>query len=275
MALGLTRREQWALLGVVGVILAGLGVQGWRAGNQSGVVASDSVYLAGQGYWQKLADFKAGETTGTLPLTTAGFTSGTQPTSGTVLAEQPPGGGMDINRATAEEFERLPMIGPAKARTIAETRKKLGGFATIDQLDQVPGIGPKTVDRLRPYLRLDTPGRGSEAVTTPTATRLAVSESTRPVTSTTVTVIANRAPASSVRPTPMPVLPAPPAPRININTASREQLDLLPGIGPAMADRILAVRARIGRFASVDDLRHIKGIGPKVFEKLAPLVTAE
>lgn len=54
---------------------------------------------------------------------------------------------------------------------------------------------------------------------------------------------------------------------ININTASESELDSLPGIGPAMAKRIVAERER-APFASVDDLLRVKGIGPAKLAKL-------
>ena len=59
---------------------------------------------------------------------------------------------------------------------------------------------------------------------------------------------------------------------IDLNSASKAQLELLPGIGPALAQRILDHRAKLGRFASVDDLEAVRGIGPKVMAKLRPLV---
>ncbi|MBI5472675.1 MAG: helix-hairpin-helix domain-containing protein [Ignavibacteriae bacterium] len=61
-------------------------------------------------------------------------------------------------------------------------------------------------------------------------------------------------------------------PSININTATREQLELLPGIGPALADRILVYRKSIGRFRSVDQLLNVKGIGKKSLARLRPHV---
>jgi len=50
---------------------------------------------------------------------------------------------------------------------------------------------------------------------------------------------------------------------ININTATAADLDRLDGIGPVMASRIIAYREQHGRFASVDELDNVSGIGPK------------
>ena len=56
--------------------------------------------------------------------------------------------------------------------------------------------------------------------------------------------------------------------RLSINTASTEQLSTLPGIGPAMAERIISFRTENGLFQTLEDLQKVKGIGPRLFEKL-------
>jgi len=60
---------------------------------------------------------------------------------------------------------------------------------------------------------------------------------------------------------------------ININTATADELQGLPGIGPAYSKRILIYRKKHGGFSSIDELRNIKGIGPKTMEKLRPIIT--
>ncbi|HIE62588.1 MAG TPA: ComEA family DNA-binding protein [Microbacterium sp.] len=61
--------------------------------------------------------------------------------------------------------------------------------------------------------------------------------------------------------------------RVNLNTADEGALDTLPGVGPAIAGRIIEWREANGRFASVDDLLSVSGIGPKMLESLRDLVT--
>jgi competence protein ComEA len=59
---------------------------------------------------------------------------------------------------------------------------------------------------------------------------------------------------------------------LNLNTASAADLDGLPGIGQSLAERIIEYRTTNGPFKSVEDLQKVKGIGPALFAKLAPLV---
>jgi competence ComEA-like helix-hairpin-helix protein len=65
----------------------------------------------------------------------------------------------------------------------------------------------------------------------------------------------------------------PPAKPININSASSEELQQVPGIGPVTADKILQMRKSYGAFKSVDDLLAIRGIGKKRLEKMRKYLT--
>jgi competence ComEA-like helix-hairpin-helix protein len=60
----------------------------------------------------------------------------------------------------------------------------------------------------------------------------------------------------------------PPAQPVNINAATSEELQLVPGIGPSTAEKILQMRKSYGPFKSVDDLLAIRGLGPKRLEKM-------
>ncbi|MDP1946257.1 MAG: helix-hairpin-helix domain-containing protein [Nitrospirota bacterium] len=93
----------------------------------------------------------------------------------------------------------------------------------------------------------------------------------------------SRGPAAAVSLAPATLPPDPqamaPAPRrsrqglLDLNRATEQDFDALPGIGPKLAERILAHRQSVGAFHSLDELRAVKGIGKKKFERIRPLVT--
>ena len=66
----------------------------------------------------------------------------------------------------------------------------------------------------------------------------------------------------------------PPAHPIDINSASSAQLQEVPGIGPATAEKILQMRKSYGAFKNVDDLLSVRGIGPKRLEKMRKYLVA-
>lgn len=83
--------------------------------------------------------------------------AGPPPAPGADPAVAGPGAGgepavVDLNAATAEQLESLPGIGPARAATIIEWRELNGGFRAVEDLLQVSGIGPATLERLRPQV---------------------------------------------------------------------------------------------------------------------------
>ena len=65
---------------------------------------------------------------------------------------------------------------------------------------------------------------------------------------------------------------APDPPQVDLNTATADQLDALPGVGPVTAAKILAWRSEHGRFTVVDELAEVAGIGPKTLAELRSLV---
>jgi competence protein ComEA len=92
--------------------------------------------------------------------------------------------------------------------------------------------------------------------------------------------------AAATRPTAPPARPGdepdePPAKKsshkqisgkLNLNTANEDQLQLLPTVGPAKAERIIAWRTKNGGFKRIADLRRVKGFGYKTFKKLEPFL---
>jgi competence protein ComEA len=63
--------------------------------------------------------------------------------------------------------------------------------------------------------------------------------------------------------------PAPaPAEKINLNSATVEQLQTLPGIGPAIAKNIVEHRAKVGKFNRIEEVINVKGVGEKKFQQI-------
>jgi competence protein ComEA len=82
--------------------------------------------------------------------------------------------------------------------------------------------------------------------------------------------------ATPVLPTPVPTVAGTAhtgGERVNINTATTSELQTLPGIGPALAQRIIDYRATNGPFQAPEDVVRVRGIGEQTFEQLRDLVT--
>jgi competence protein ComEA len=63
--------------------------------------------------------------------------------------------------------------------------------------------------------------------------------------------------------------------KINVNTATLEELDVLPGIGPAIAQRIIDYRNQNGAFKQIEDLKKVRGIGDALFSQIKDMVTVQ
>jgi competence protein ComEA len=157
---------------------------------------------------------------------------------------------IDLNSAPVAELEQLPGVGPKRAERIDEYRRTHGPFRSVEELRKVPGFGAVTVERLRDLVKVSAPERKPQRASPPPApTRL---------TAKRVGLSKKEAALQGVV--------------IDVNRASLQELQRLPGIGPKLSQRIADERAR-GRFKIVDELRRVSGIGPKILERLRPYVT--
>jgi competence protein ComEA len=158
---------------------------------------------------------------------------------------------IDLNEADVVDLRMLPGIGEKTAQRIVAYREKNGPFRSVDELRRVSGIGPAILAQVRPYLRIET--HSVAPMSPPRVVRGAAPEPP-----------AEKQLAGKKK--------TPPSEKIDINRATREQLQTLPGIGPTLAARILEAR-QTRLFGSVDELRKVKGIGAKTLARLRPHVT--
>jgi competence protein ComEA len=153
-----------------------------------------------------------------------------------------PAAAIDLNKATAAELETLPGIGPVHALAIIGARP----FSSVDDLAKVKGLGPARINALRGL----------------------VTASAAPVTATSKTVAA---PAGRMTKKAAAAPKAVPAKPVNINTASKAELDVLPGIGPVKAQAIIDARP----FKTIEDIMKVKGIKEGEFSKIKDLITVK
>jgi competence protein ComEA len=161
---------------------------------------------------------------------------------------------IDLNAAQRSELEQIPGVGPKLALAI-DARRKDRPFTSVDELQDVKGVGPVTFDKMRPYLRVESPSPTAPADLDPP-----ILERKRP-------------PAAPVR-SPVSRKLQPGDPPINVNTATAEELLQLPDVGPVTARAIIAARTE-RPFRSTADLDRVKGIGAKRLAKLRPFVVVE
>ncbi|HEU4976780.1 MAG TPA: ComEA family DNA-binding protein [Baekduia sp.] len=87
-------------------------------------------------------------------MTAAAPAAARAPAAAAGAAASPPAPPVNLNTATAEQLDTLDGVGPATAQKILEYRTAHGGFSSIDDLAQISGIGPKTLESLRTQVQL-------------------------------------------------------------------------------------------------------------------------
>ena len=156
---------------------------------------------------------------------------------------------IDVNHATADELRRLPGVGPSMARSIIKERET-APFRGVKDLERISGVGEVTARRLGPHLRFEPAaprsGSGGASPSGPSAS------------------------AAVWRPSGCP----PGGGRIDLNRADRGQLETLPGVGPAIAGRIIEDRRVNGLFETPEALTRVKGIGERSLARMADRICA-
>ena len=159
---------------------------------------------------------------------------------------------IDLNTASEKELESIKGVGPATAKKIVAGRP----YNSVDDLAKA-GIGAKAIEGMKPFVTVGKPA------------------STPPVSST-------KAPASPPSSEAAPqkavekAATAQPAKlaagqKVNINTATKEQLEALPGIGPVKAQAVIDGRP----YKSNEDIMKVKGIKEGTFKKIKDSITVQ
>jgi len=181
---------------------------------------------------------------------------------------------VDLNTASQKELEALKGVGPATAKKIIAGRP----YSSVADLSKA-GVPEKTIEGIKPYVTVGKPAvaQPAPAEKKPAAQPAAAKPEAPP------------SPAKAASPTvaPAPSAPAPqkapaktsatapakraPGQKVNINTATKEQLDALPEIGPVKAQAIIDGRP----YKKIEDIMKVKGIKQGTFNKIKDSITVE
>ena len=153
-------------------------------------------------------------------------------------------GKVNLNTADAAALEALPGIGAATAKAIIAGRP----LKSIDDLDKIRGLGKNRIDALRDLV---TTGEDPAPPPPPKRFRRTAATKTTAATKATPKTAAGE--------------------KVDINTAAKDDLDALPGIGPVKAQAIIEARP----FKTIEDIMKVKGIKDGEFSKIRDLITVK
>lgn len=183
---------------------------------------------------------------------------------------------ININIASKDELASLHGIGELKADAIIEYRNTHGNFAKIEDIQKVHGIGKKTFEQMKDLL---TAGDNLNIIKNDigqnqnimqdsfTSQPISLESQHKQETSQEAAASSYKAEKSNT--------PTPFSGKINLNTASKDELKLLENIGDVIAERIIIYRQTKGGFKNIEELKNVKGIGEKIYEKNKIFITVK
>jgi competence protein ComEA len=182
-------------------------------------------------------------------------------------------GPVDLNTASLKDLEELPGVGEATAKKIVAGRP----YASVDDLAKA-GVSKSTIEKLRSGATVSGAAAARAPATAPASAPPAAAPAPAPASAPAAAAPASAAaapakPATSATAASGAAAGEPgkvaPGEKVNINTASKEELERLPGIGPTKAQAIIDARP----FAAPADIMQVKGIKEGTYGKLKDNIT--
>ena len=209
------------------------------------------------------------------PAPVSAATSAKKPPAATMPAKAAPAPArpVDLNTASQKELEALKGVGAVTAKKIIAARP----LGSVDDLSRA-GVSAKTIAELKPYVSVSTPRVASRPIPMPVPVPAPVPAPISKPVPTPVPAAPKAAPsavAPAVTPAPKSATTKSAVPKlaagqtVNINTASREMIEALPGIGPVKSQAIIDGRP----YSTIEDIMKVKGIKQGEFAKIKDLIT--
>lgn len=163
-------------------------------------------------------------------------------------------GKINLNLATAEDLDKIDGVGPGMARKILEYRDKIKKFHKVEELRNIPGIGPKKYEHLSKYVTVV-----SSVLTKEQYIKRQEKEEVKET---------RRADIVGKKKEKKSILMQDKNKKVNINNADIDELTSISKIGKSAAERIIEYRKKNGRFRTIEDIMNVSGIGEATFEKI-------